>query len=515
MTLMLTSTRGDPTLYAFSEGILRGQATDGGLLVPQNIPLVARADIAALVGRSYAEVASWTLCQLGLDSTPDDIATLCAAAYTTPAYDTPHIAPVRHLQGNIHQLELWHGPTAAFKDMALQLMPHFFATAQERENESRRLRGDTLKTSLILAATSGDTGSAALAGYAHQPGVRVVAFFPAEGVSEVQARQMQCMHGDNVAVFAVAGDFDAIQSSVKQLFGDTDWAAELDAHDIRLTSANSINWGRLVPQICYYFWAYAELLRQGQLHMGEPMDIAVPSGNFGNLLAGFLAGRMGLPIGKCICGSNSNDVLTEFLRTGTYDISHRTLQRTPSPSMDILVSSNIERLLWCLTGDTGQTAQYMQQLATERRYTAGTAVQTQLQDIFYAARIDNDATLQTIRTVYEQTGELLCPHTAVGYAALQQYRAVTGSTTPTLLVATAHWSKFAVDVLRALTGVPAGAPLAADTSFAALSAVAAACPGVHIPTHIQELRTAPILHTQVIQSSPRALQDAVQEFIRA
>ena len=373
------------------------------------------------------------------------------AAYGPEKFDTPAVAPVRALDGNTYCLELWHGPTCAFKDMALQMLPHLLSASLVKNQEE--------KTVCILVATSGDTGKAALEGFKDVDKTRILVFYPKDGVSAIQELQMNTQEGDNVGVCSVAGNFDDAQTGVKRLFSDEVLREKLAGRGFFLSSANSINWGRVLPQIVYYISAYCDLLREGRIQKGERINVCVPTGNFGNILAAYYAREMGVPIGRLICASNSNNVLTDFLCTGVYD-RNRTFYNTMSPSMDILISSNLERLLFSLSNhDDAEVRGYMEELA--------------------AGFCDDAQTQKVIGRMWQEHRYLIDPHTAVAFDVLDQYRRDTGDTTPTVVVSTASPFKFCDSVLGALgvselaagtaildqlsqqTGVPIPAPLAA------------------------------------------------------
>jgi threonine synthase len=357
------------------------------------------------------------------------------------------VAPLEEVVPGTWVLELWHGPTSAFKDMALQCMPQFFSESIER----RRMRGLEDHDYLILVATSGDTGKAALEGFADRPHTGIVVFYPADGVSEIQRKQMVTQHGDNVGVFGVRGNFDDCQNAVKAAFADPAFNEELDSkHQLHLSSANSINWGRLLPQIVYYVSAYADLVKAGGVQAGRPVDICVPTGNFGNILGAYYAKRMGVPIGRMIVASNENRVLTDFIATGIYDISNREFVTTPSPSMDILISSNLERLLFEITRDTDIVAEWMGSLASEGRFRVDAETFAKIRELFSADFVGNDESLRAVREVYEDTGYLLDPHTAVAWEVAERLR----ERDPVIVVSTAHWAKFGSDVYKALAEIP-------------------------------------------------------------
>ncbi|MBQ7516727.1 MAG: threonine synthase, partial [Schwartzia sp.] len=376
------STRGNDQNVTAAEAIVAGIAADGGLFVPTTIPKAEPDFIASLSDMPYTERAKAILRLFLEDYTGEELAACVENAYGGGKFDAKEVAPVRPV-GDMTLLELWHGPTSAFKDMALQLLPHLLTTAMKKTGAAGEV--------LILAATSGDTGKAAMAGFADVPRTKILVFYPDGGVSEMQRLQMVTQKGNNVAAVAVKGNFDDAQSGVKAIFGDTSLAEKLNASGVRLSSANSINWGRLAPQIAYYFSAYADLLRQGSIKNGDLVNFTVPTGNFGNILAGFYARQMGLPIGKLVCASNQNNVLTDFLRTGYYD-RNREFYKTISPSMDILISSNLERLLYHLTGDPSRVKGWMQALAAEGRYDCGVGILQRLQNFFWADWADDAKT---------------------------------------------------------------------------------------------------------------------------
>ena len=391
------------------------------------------------------------------------------AAYGPEKFDTPAVAPVRGLDSNTFCLELWHGPTCAFKDMALQMLPHLLTASLRKQEEE--------KTVCILVATSGDTGKGALEGFKDVDHTRILVFYPKDGVSAIQELQMVTQEGGNVGVCSVVGNFDDAQTGVKKLFSDEKLRQELAQRGFFLSSANSINWGRVLPQIVYYISAYCDLVRDEKIQLGDPINVCVPTGNFGNILAAYYAKDMGVPINKLICASNSNNVLTDFLRTGVYD-RNRTFYNTMSPSMDILISSNLERLLQAITGEDQQVREYMDELNRNGRYEVSERVKEKIQRLFVGYCCDDTVTQKVISTIYRSFDYLIDPHTAVGFSALTQYREETGDMTPTVVASTASPFKFCDNVLGALgetnlrdgldildqlsekTGQPVPAPLA-------------------------------------------------------
>lgn len=475
------STRDNALKATASEAILRGLAPDGGLYVPQAFP---QADLEGWKNLSYPDLATQVLAGFLTDYDPAFLQAAPAAAYG-PAFGgkAGALAPVH---SGVFSLELWHGPTCAFKDYALQLMPKLLVEAKKNLHRT--------ETTRILVATSGDTGKAALAGYAGLSGIEIAVFYPNAGTSEIQRLQMATQSGDNVEVYAVEGNFDDAQTGVKRVFGDASVAQELETRGIRLSSANSINWGRLVPQIVYYFYAYFRLAEQGQVAWGEPVDFCVPTGNFGDILAGYYAKQMGLPVGKLICASNKNNVLTDFIRTGTYD-ARRTFYKTASPSMDILISSNLERLLYHVSGSAERVRGWMQELATTGCYTVDAPTLARIQESFACGCADDAQSAAEIRARYEQDHYLCDTHTAVAFCVAEKTR----TAAPMVVLSTASPFKFPRDVLAAL-----GAPAPAG-DFAAMAALTekTGCPA---PESLRVLDTLPVRFTTVIQ--PDAIRAA-------
>ena len=489
------STRGASERVSSAAAILKGLASDGGLFVPASFPQMTLAEIEALVPLSYEERAVRILRLFLTDYTEAELRGCVERAYGR-TFDDVRRAPVRTV-GELEVLELWHGPTSAFKDMALQLLPQLMSTARVKEGER-----DTI---LILVATSGDTGKAALEGFADAAGIRIMVFYPDGGVSPVQRLQMVTQMGANVSVVAVRGNFDDAQRGVKEIFGDAAMAEELAALRTKLSSANSINWGRLVPQIVYYFSAYADLLGERSIAAGDAVNFTVPTGNFGNILAGYYAKRMGLPVGKLVCASNANNVLTDFLQTGIYD-RKRDFYQTMSPSMDILVSSNLERLLYHLTEDTAQVAAWMQELAGVGKYDASRLLHA-LRENFWAAFADDAATEEEIRAVYERTGYTLDTHTAVAYRAAEGYRRATGDVRPMVVLSTASPYKFGASVLHAL-----GEDTAGLDEFAQMTLLKERS-GMEIPARLAALREARVLHEGICERD--GMRAAVLSFARS
>ncbi|HOA85056.1 MAG TPA: threonine synthase [Bacillota bacterium] len=432
--------------FTSAEVIKRGIADDGGLYVPENIPALGRDEIEKLRRMPYSERAAFILSKFLDDYSYDELLADSTAAYRAESFPGGP-APLARLDDRLFSLELWHGPTAAFKDMALQLMPRLLTRALKKTGEYRTVH--------ILVATSGDTGKAALEGFKDIEQTRITVFYPESGVSLVQKRQMATQTGENVIVCAVRGNFDDCQNGVKRLFSDTELAAELDRRGFFLSSANSINWGRLVPQIVYYVSAYCDLLNIGALGAGDEFCVCVPTGNFGNILAGYFAGLMGIPIKKLICASNLNNALTDFLRRGIYD-RNRTFHKTISPSMDILISSNLERLLYYVAG-AEKTRKYTAELGKTGCYQISGEEKDKISEQFIGYYADETETAATIRGIFETYGYLCDTHTAVAFSCAEKYRQETGDNGIITVVSTASPYKFAGDVYRALTGKdPAG-----------------------------------------------------------
>lgn len=442
------STRDRSVRLDAAEAIEMGLSRDGGLLTPCEIPQIDEAFLNSLVHVRYQERAARVMALYLTDYTEQELLTFAENAYGPEKFDTDAVAPVRTLDETTHCLELWHGPTSAFKDMALQMLPQLLSAALKKTGED--------KTVCILVATSGDTGKAAMEGFADVPQTKIMVFYPKDGVSKVQETQMVTQDGANVGVCAVAGNFDDAQAGVKRIFSDAGIRETLDKRGYLLSSANSINWGRILPQVVYYISAYCDLVRDGRIVMGNKVNFCVPTGNFGDILAAYYAKRMGLPVGKLICASNRNDVLTDFLRTGVYD-RNRPFHTTMSPSMDILISSNLERLLFDLSGENdGEVRGYMDALAASGRYEVSDAIKAALAEQYWGGFCDEAGTTAAIAKYYKDYGYLIDTHTAVAASVMEQYRAASGDKTPTVFVSTASPYKFCDSVLTAIGETPAG-----------------------------------------------------------
>ena len=474
------STRNVNEKVSAAQAIAQGLSQEGGLFVPASFPKV---DLDAACKMEYAQLASHILSGYLEDYDPNFLKR--ATADTYGAAFGGKAGQLEHVEGSTYALELWHGPTCAFKDYALQLMPKLLV-------EAKKNLGRTEQT-LILVATSGDTGKAALEGYKNIPGVKILVFYPDSGTSEIQRLQMVTQQGDNVGVYAVKGNFDDAQTGVKRVFADKQLAAELAKKDVRLSSANSINWGRLVPQIVYYFAAYGRLVRNHEIEMGQPVDFCVPTGNFGDILAGYYAKQMGLPVGKLVCASNRNNVLTEFFETGTYN-ARREFFRTTSPSMDILVSSNLERLLYHITGSDTQVAAWMADLAEKGSYTVNSTTLETIRADFAAGCASDEEVAQEIKAIYQKVGYLCDPHTAVAFKVAREYQAASQSHNPMVVLSTASPYKFPRDVLTALG---AEAP---QSDFAAMDGLKALT-NVPVPNSLAALRGQQERFNQVIEPS--------------
>jgi threonine synthase len=436
------STRNRQICVSSSQAIAEGICSDGGLFVPESFPTVSLSWLAALEPLDYRSRAEKVLSLYLTDFTPEEIRECVAGAYAGGKFSGSTPAPVVTLQSGVSFLELWHGPTCAFKDMALQLLPHLLTHALQKIHCG--------KDALILVATSGDTGKAALEGFRDVPHTRILVFYPQNGVSTMQERQMLTQEGKNVSVAAVQGNFDDTQTGVKKLFADAELCRKIGEFGCLFSSANSINWGRLLPQIVYYFSAWCDLVSAGRIKPGECVNFCVPTGNFGNILAAYYAKKMGLPIKRLICASNANNVLTQFLETGVYDRNRRFF-KTISPSMDILVSSNLERLLFDLTyGDGGRVSAWMKQLTETGCYQVDGDMLEKIRHIFSAGFCSDGETKEEIGRIWREEHYLCDPHTAVASRVCREYRSKTGDRTPTVIVSTASPYKFAPDVLSAI-----------------------------------------------------------------
>jgi threonine synthase len=436
------STRNSELRVESSTAISQGISTDGGLFVPENIPSITIDELKSLEDKSYSERAAYVFSKYLTDFTDAEIRYCTDNAYSTKNFETENIAEIAELFDGTYMLELWHGPTCAFKDMALQILPYFLTTSVKKLNLDKKI--------VILVATSGDTGKAALEGFKDVEGTEIMVFYPEDGVSTMQKRQMITQEGNNVGVCAIKGNFDDCQSNVKMIFTDDEIKSKLDNAKMAFSSANSINWGRLVPQVVYYISSYVTLAKNGEINYGDEINVVVPTGNFGNILAAYYAKHMGVPIKKLICASNINNVLTDFIRTGIYD-RNRKFYATTSPSMDILISSNLERLLYLLTNENdAKIRDWFSQLSKTGKYEVDDEVKKILTDEFYAGFCDDNGTKDTIKSIFEKYSYTCDTHTAVAVKVYEDYKAETGDTTKTLIASTASPYKFSASVLSAI-----------------------------------------------------------------
>ena len=471
------STRGKQRPIDFYDAILQGIASDGGLLVPDFE--LDQKDLKALQHLSYVDMATEIMTSFVGEQEKEEMRALCQKAYGQNLFPQ-EVVPVKQA-GDVYVAELFQGPTAAFKDMALSLLPHFMTYSLKKKGEQRKV--------MILAATSGDTGKAALEGFKDVDGTYIQVFYPVDGVSPIQKQQMVTQTGNNVDVVGIQGNFDDAQRAVKQAFQSSALKDLCDEHHVFLSSANSINIGRLIPQIVYYFYSYMTLVNKNEIRLGESVNFTIPSGNFGNCLAGVLAKKMGLPIQKFIVASNKNNILTDFFRTGKYD-ARREFYKTNAPAMDILVSSNLERLVYMMAQDSQKVKSYMDDLNQNGVYEISSDLLEKIQDVFKAGWLNEDEVLDTIKTCFEQTGYLLDTHTAIGYGVYKEYQKTSGDETKTIILATASPYKFADSVYKALT----------DQSLSEYQAIEAVYEktGVDIPKPLVQLDQKEILHQKVI-----------------
>lgn len=484
---MYTSTRDNSVRVTAAQAIANGISKDGGLFVPTEIPTLTLDEIKELSALDYQGRAVKVLGKYLSDFTQEELVDCVNGAYGGGKFSSEKIAPVVKVDGSAYIQELWHGPTCAFKDMALQILPHLLTRA------AKKTVGD--KQIVILVATSGDTGKAALEGFKDVPNTKILVFYPSDGVSVMQKLQMVTQEGENVGVCAIKGNFDDAQSGVKAIFTDPDVAKLLDDNGMQFSSANSINWGRLAPQIVYYVSAYCDLIEQGAIKLGDKINVAVPTGNFGNILAAYYAKQMGLPVDKLICASNANNVLTDFLGNGVYD-RNRSFYTTISPSMDILISSNLERLLYILSGgDDKKTAGYMAELSKNGKYTVDADILAKIKADFCAGCCDDEQTKATIGEVYKEKNYLCDTHTAVAVKVYNEYRAATGDETATVIASTASPFKFTASVLSAVD-----ASLVKGEEYE-MAKVLADATGVECPVQLCGLENRAVRFSTVIEKS--------------
>lgn len=492
------STRGENASVSAARAIIKGLAADGGLFVPNEIPQIDKVFIESLLNISYQERAKKVISLYLTDFTAEEVDKCVENAYGNNKFDTDKIVPTVNLKDNSYLLELWHGPTSAFKDMALQLLPQFISTSLKKLGDKNEL--------VILVATSGDTGKAALDGFKDVEQTKIIVFYPQQGVSKIQRLQMLTQEGKNVSVIAVKGNFDDAQNGVKQIFNDTQYNELLASKGFQLSSANSINWGRLLPQIVYYFSAYADLVNEGKIAIGDKINFTVPTGNFGDILAGFYAKCMGLPVNRLICASNSNNVLTDFLSTGTYD-RNRHFYKTISPSMDILISSNLERLLYHITQDTVKVKTWMTQLQQDGCYSVDEATINAIKETFSAGWLSDADTKKCINDVFTKDGYVADTHTAVALQVAQDYvvKHSDEATIPMVVLSTASPYKFNDSVLTAL-----GEDISNKDEFELLDRLAQLNKDA-IPNGLAKLKTATILHDKICEKQD--MKTAVSEFL--
>ena len=494
MAINYSSTRGGENNVTASMAILKGLAADGGLFMPDHIPALD-CSLEELSHKTYQEVAYAVMKQFLTDFTEEELKTCIERAYDSK-FDTEEIAPLVKAEG-AYYLELFHGSTIAFKDMALSILPHLM-TVSAKKNHAEN-------TIVILTATSGDTGKAAMAGFADVEGTRIIVFYPKDGVSRVQELQMLTQKGANTSVVGISGNFDDAQSGVKKIFGDKEFAKELAGRGYQLSSANSINIGRLVPQVVYYVYAYAKLLENGEIENGEKINVTVPTGNFGNILAAYFAKQMGVPIDKLICASNDNKVLYDFFKTGVYD-KNRPFILTSSPSMDILISSNLERLIYLSTDcDAEETKKRMEELSKDGKYSVTDEMRARMAD-FVGGYADQAANAAEIKRLYDETGYMIDTHTGVASCVYHNYVKETGDTKKTVIASTASPYKFSRSVMEAIFGSEEG-----KGEFELIDEMEKAS-GVKIPQAIEEIRKAEIRHNR--QCKPEEMEKTVSEILQ-
>lgn len=486
--MIYESTRDNSKRVYSADAILQGISDDGGLFVPSSIPHIGEDCLLEMIKLNYRERAKELLALFLTDYTEEEIARCVDMAYALQNFSSENIAPVVDLSDDISILELWHGPTCAFKDMALQLLPHLMSTAMDKKSVKEEI--------VILVATSGDTGKAALEGFKNVDGTHIVVFYPQDGVSLIQELQMTTQEGKNVHVLGIEGNFDDAQTGVKDIFTDIKFNKAMQKSGYKLSSANSINWGRLVPQVIYYVSAYLDMVEAKTLSLGEPFDVVVPTGNFGNILAAYYAKQMGIPIDMLICASNQNNILTDFISTGVYN-SNRKFYKTISPSMDILISSNLERLLYEITDrDDTSLLKLMTQLKTQGSYELTAGQLSRLKESFWGGYADDGQTLETIKEIYDNFDYVLDPHTAVAMKVLYDYRAMTKKHQKTLVVSTASPYKFIEDVLIGISGKD----LIADKDEFEMLELLSSISDTYIPHSLKELQKKKVLHMKNVST---------------
>jgi len=491
------STRNKNLHLSSAEAISQGISSDGGLFIPSEVPTLTEEDLIALQDMSYPEKASFVLSKYLTDFTEAELRYCTEGAYNTKNFDSDSIMELAHLFDGRYMLELWHGPTCAFKDMALQILPYLLTVSVKKLGIDKKV--------VILVATSGDTGKAALEGFKDVEGTSIMVFYPAHGVSAMQNLQMTTQEGSNVSVCAIDGNFDDAQTGVKKIFTDSKVLKKLADGGMMFSSANSINWGRLVPQIVYYVSSYVELVKDGEIKMGDKLNFCVPTGNFGNILAAYYSKMMGIPVGKLICASNSNNVLTDFIRTGVYD-RNRKFYTTISPSMDILISSNIERLLFLLSGgDDEYIRSLYNDLSETGRFEVSDEIKSKLNEIFYADYCTDEETKAQICSIFEKYSYTMDTHTAVAAKVYESYVQATGDTTKTVIASTASPYKFSASVLGALGSDADGAD-----EFEMVKLLEEKC-GVPAPESLASIKNKTVRFTNTV--APDKMSDAVLDFL--
>ncbi len=491
--LFYKSTRNSSIRVSASQAILKGLSDEGGLFIPERIPTldIPMEEIAKM---TYAETAYEVMSRFYTDFTEEELKNCIARAYDSK-FDTEVIAPLVEADG-AYYLEYFHGPRIAFKDMALSILPHLMITSARKNNVKNDI--------VILTATSGDTGKAALAGFAKVEGTKIIVFYPKNGVSAIQERQMVTQEGDNTFVVGIHGNFDDAQTGVKKIFADKEFAKELDEKGYQFSSANSINIGRLIPQVVYYVYAYGVMLKEERITAGEKINVVVPTGNFGNILAAYLAKHMGVPIDKLVCASNHNKVLYDFFKTGEYN-RNREFYLTTSPSMDILISSNLERLIYLIAGcDDTKNTELMQKLTSEGSYIITDDMKANLED-FIGGFATEEETAARIKALYEKTGYVLDTHTAVASHVYEQYVKESGNTTKTVIASTASPFKFGQSVMEAIDGK------SHEEDMFELVETLSKTANVAIPNAVEELKTAPVLHDNICEKD--GMKDIIKQFL--
>ena len=470
------STRNNSLFVTSAEAIKIGLSPDGGLFVPESFPLVTEDELKSLINMSYSQRAALILGRYLTDFTEDEVVNCVNNAYSREKWASKDITPVKKLDDSVFFLELWHGITCAFKDVALQILPHLLTTSVKKTNDSR--------TAVILVATSGDTGKAALEGFKDVKGTKIAVFYPSDGVSDIQKLQMTTQDGNNVTVSGIKGNFDDAQTAVKRIFTNEDMKKILAENNMMFSSANSINWGRLAPQIVYYFSAYCDMAKSGDITFGDKINFVVPTGNFGDILAGYYAFKMGLPVNRLICASNKNKVLTDFINTGVYN-KNREFYTTSSPSMDILISSNLERFLYDISGsDDVKIKRFMDSLNRDGKYEIDDKMKLKMTKILYGGFCDDDATKAEIKSVFTEYGYTMDTHTAVGKNVYDKYRKETGDNTKTVILSTASPFKFSSTVVSAIKGENA---VLSKNGFELLDMLSEIS-GLKIPKSLDELK---------------------------